>query len=121
LLIHEEKEEKMKKLFIRALVALVALSCLPSPARAVCERSAHVVRVTVTPVASTSYIYYRDGALSTFHWRCATNDAKLIDAALAAQNGLTRVIIRGDAASCPVTPATGERSAGNCQIVYVNP
>lgn len=111
----------MKKLFIRALVALVALSCLPSPARAVCDRSGHVVQVRVNPGASASFIYYRDSALSAFYWVCATNDAKLIDAALAAQNGLTRVGIRGDAASCPTTPATGQRSAGNCQIVQVNP
>jgi len=111
----------MNKLFLRVLVGLVVVSCLPSLARAVCDRGAHVVRVSVTPGASASFIYYRESALSAFYWVCTTNDAKLIDAALAAQNGLTRVVIRGDAVSCPTTPATGQRSAGNCQIVYVNP
>jgi hypothetical protein len=49
--------------------------------------------VTVNPGASTSFIYYRENALSAFYWVCTTSDAKLIDAALDAQNGLTKVII----------------------------
>ncbi len=66
-------------------------------------------------------IIYRDTALSAFYWVCTTNDAKLLEAALNAQNGLTRAYIRGNAASCPTTPETGQRSAGNCLLVVVNP
>jgi hypothetical protein len=78
--------------------------------------------VTINPGPAASLIYYRDSALSGFYWVCTTNEAKLLDAALTAQNGLTRAFIRGDAASCPTTPAVGQRSAaGNCQLVTVNP
>ncbi len=110
----------MQKLLM-VIVALGVFSFLPSSATAVCDRSAHVVRVTIQPNTAASYIYYRDSALSAVYWVCTTNDAKLLDAALDAQNGLTRAFIRGDAASCPTTPDTGQRSAGNCLLVLVNP
>ena len=110
----------MKKLLM-VMVSLGVFSLLPSTAKAVCDTGGHVVRVTTNPGASASFIYYRESALSAFYWVCATNDAKLLDAALDAQNGLTRVTIRGDVASCPATPATGQRSAGNCLLVIVNP
>jgi hypothetical protein len=80
-----------------------------------------VVRVATYPGTAASFIYYRDCVLSNFYWTCTTNDAKLLDAALDAQNGLTRAYIRGDAASCPAAPATGQVSAGNCLLVIVNP
>jgi hypothetical protein len=67
-------------------------------------------------------IYYRDSAITNFYWVCTTNDAKLLDAALDAQNGLTRAYIRGDVPSCPATSdANGARSTGNCLFVVVNP
>lgn len=95
---------------------------LPTTARAVCDRSsAQVVRVTTNSGAAASVIYYRDSALTAFYWACTTNDAKLLDAALTAQNGVTKVHIRGDVATCPAAPATGLRSAGNCLFVVVNP
>ncbi len=111
----------MKKLFM-ALVVLGVANFVPATASAVCDRgAAHVVRVTTNPGAAASVIYYRDSALSAFYWACTTNDAKLLDAALTAQNGVTKVLIRGDAATCPAAPATGLRSAGNCLFVVVNP
>jgi hypothetical protein len=111
----------MKKLLM-VMVALGGLSLLPSIATAVCERgAAQVVRVTINPGTAASFIYYRDSALSDVYWVCTTNEAKLLDAALTAQNGLTRAFIRGDAASCPTTPAVGQRAAGTCQLVTVNP
>lgn len=111
----------MKKLLM-VMVALGVVNLLPAIARAVCDRpSAQVVRVTTNPGAAASVIYYRDSALSAFYWACTTNDAKLLDAALTAQNGLTKVFIRGDAGACPLTPATGQRFAGNCLLVVVNP
>jgi hypothetical protein len=113
----------MKKLLMVTVAVTVGVwSFLPSMAAAICDRpSAQVVRVTVTPGAAASTIFYRDNALSSFYWVCTTNDAKLLDAALTAQNGLTRAYIRGDAASCPAAPATGQVSAGNCLLVIVNP
>ena len=111
----------MKKLLM-VMIALGVWSLLPASANAVCERgAAQVVRVTINPGTAASFIYYRDSALSGFYWVCTTNDAKLLDAALEAQNGLTKALIRGDAASCPAAPATGQRSAGNCLLVVVNP
>ncbi len=111
----------MKK-FLMIMVILGLVSLMPATVKAVCDRgAAHVVRVTTNPGASASFIYYRDSALSAFFWVCATSDAKLIDSALAAQNGLTKVFIRGDVASCPAAPVTGQRSTGNCQFVVVNP
>jgi hypothetical protein len=119
--IHKEKEKSMKKL-LSVMIMVGVWSFLPSIAAAVCDRpSAQVVRVSATPGAAASTIYYRDNALSSFHWACTTNDAKLLDAALTAQNGLTRAYIRGDAASCPAAPATGQVSAGSCLLVIVNP
>jgi uncharacterized membrane protein len=112
----------MKKVLM-AIVALGVLSLLSAPVQAACNRpSAQVVRVTISPGAANSYIHYRDDALSNFYWYCATTDAKLLDAALAAQNGLTKAEIRGDAPSCPTTSAAnGARSAGFCLRVVVNP
>jgi len=111
----------MKKVLMLT-IALGVWNFLPLIAAAVCDRpSAQVVRVTVNPGAAASTIYYRDNALSSFYWVCTTNDAKLLDAALEAQNGLTRAYIRGDVASCPAAPATGQVSAGNCLLVIVNP
>ena len=112
----------MKKLLI-AIVVLGVWSLLSVTAEAVCDRTfVHVVRVTTQPGTALSYIFYRDNALTNYYWMCTTTDAKLVDAALAAQNGLTRALIRGDAASCPAVPAAGGQvSAGTCLLVVVNP
>jgi hypothetical protein len=110
------------KTLCMAIMVLGVVNFVPTTARAVCDRpSAQVVRVSTNPGAAASVIYYRDSALSAFYWACTTNDAKLLDAALTAQSGVTKVLIRGDVASCPGTPDTGQRSAGNCVLVIVNP
>src|SRR5262249_29383784 len=112
----------MKKVFM-ALVAGGAWGLLSVAAPANCDRpSAQVVRVTAVPGAAASVIYYRDNALANYYWTCTTNDANLLNAALTAQNGLTRAYISGNAASCPGTSdANRARSAGTCIYVAVNP
>lgn len=110
----------MQKL-LTAIVVLGIMHFLPAIAHAFCEKAGHVVRVTANPGTSSSFIYYRESALLDYYWVCTTDDAKLLDAAQTAQHGLARVQIRGDAASCPTTPATGQRSAGTCLRVVVNP
>lgn len=97
-----------------SLIATVAL--LPAPAQAVCTQVIYAERLFTD--GATTQILGRTSSTSLILWFANTVDpeyARAIAAAVAQRN---RVQLTGNAAFCPVVPATGFRFMGN--LVFPN-
>ena len=106
-------------LLILSLVVL-AVGVLPSPADALCTQVGQVVSVFVQPGASLTSVFLRNSnQASAFVWFTATNDSKMVAAALVALNGQTKVAMSGNAAVCPAVGAS--RFMGTATVLSLAP
>jgi len=78
-----------------------------------------VDRVTTLPGKGISTVYVRPSSTAAFVYSAATNDAKLIDAALSAATSRTRVQIKGGRATCVATGTI--RNAGALLYLVLAP
>ena len=110
----------MKKVLLTAIAA--GMLALPSIASAACYKGGYVDRVTTMPGTTVnSVIYVRPSSTSSVLFKVVTKDTKLVDAALTAATSRTRVNIKGNATTCPTTPATGVRNAGALLYLILAP
>lgn len=107
----------MRKLF--SYVAAVASALmLQAPAHAACDQSGHIYSLAIDS-AGTATLYLRtSGPAATLVYRFLINDDKLLDAAIAAIPGRTRVqISAGGTAVC----STGVGAAPIASYIFVTP
>ena len=96
----------MKKSKIIILVAFVVMALFTAigSAQASCGQYGYVVRVLSYPGdTANNYIYIAPTALATSYYYVRTADPKIASAAYAATTSRTRVLVYGNAASCPTT------------------
>ncbi len=79
--------------------------------------SGQIVRVSVSPGSSSSYVYIRPDSLSTYYYQGTTTDQKMTNAAVAAVD--KQVYIYGDASSCPTTGTS--RYMGQISYLAIKP
>jgi hypothetical protein len=95
---------------VAAAAFTAAMVLVPMSAEATCTQVIYAERAIST--ANTTQLAGRTTSTSLIIWFGSTADdtlASLIHSAVAQRN---RVQITGDAAACPVAPATGNRSVG---------
>lgn len=108
----------MKKIIFSFMLLALIFSFTSSANAISCGKSGYIIRVTVYPGTSSSYIYYNTSALSSSYMYCSTSDAKLLDAANDALTGrsYTAVYSNSSAATCPTSG-----NMGTCTAVVVSP
>jgi hypothetical protein len=111
----------MKKLFV-ILTAITSLGMLPSVSQAFCSPTGQVPRVFVAPGVGVSSFDVRTSTPGSTTFRCTTTDAKLVNAALSAQNSHQEVAAVCGAffTFCGATVA-GLSAGGNAVSLTVSP
>ena len=105
----------MKSVVAAAAFALVATAAFS--AHAACNQFGEIVRHSQSTTGST--VYLRNTTLSNIVWFCSTSNDRLQSAANAAAANGNRVLVSGNAASCPT--AGTARPMGICNLIVLHP
>lgn len=97
------------------LAAVAAFA--PMTAQAVCTQVGEAVRAVQT--GTVANLYLRNSPLGTIVWFGQALDTRLMNAAVAAAAGRQRVIVTGNATTCPTTGDL--RSLGTITQIIINP
>jgi hypothetical protein len=95
-----KEENSMKKLFA-ILTVIAAFAPLASASHAACVASGEISRVSVNPGSTFSSFYVITSTPAQPSYLYGTDDAKVVNAALAAQASHMTVQVTGTVASCP--------------------
>jgi hypothetical protein len=100
------------------VVMFVAFSLLfPLAATAACSVSGEVVRIFDD--GTTTYVFLRTSALSTFYYLGVTTNDHFRAAARSCESSRHRCTLIGNLTACPTTGTS--RNIGNLTSVYTNP
>jgi hypothetical protein len=84
-------KEFIMKQYISAIVAAAASLALQSPAQAACDQTGHIHSVSLGNTGSATLYMRTQGPASTLVYSFSITDDQLLDAAIAAVPGRTRV------------------------------
>jgi hypothetical protein len=104
--------------FLSAVVAAAATFALYSPAQAACDQTGHIHSLSLSNTGSATLYLRTQGPASTLVYSFAVTDDQLLDAAIAAVPGRTRVKV---SASGAAVCSTGVGAPPIATYIFVTP
>jgi hypothetical protein len=104
--------------FLSVVVAAAATIALQSPAQAACDQSGHIHSLSMNNAGSATLYLRTQGPASTLVYSFSITDDQLLDAAIAAVPGRTRVKV---SASGAAVCSTGVGAPPIATYIFVTP